>query len=119
MRQGALGQALPLAAVLPVPDQLAVHGDATGLERLERGDAAQEGGLARAGRPEHDHRLLGVDVEVDPPQDLPVAVALVDAFDFDHRTPFLVLEVAVAPLDDRGKLREAEAADEVDAAAKM
>jgi hypothetical protein len=42
-------------------------------------------------------------MEVHAPEDLAGAVTLVDAFDFDHGAPFLVLEVLVASLDHRGE----------------
>ena len=79
---GQLVQAV--TADLP-PDVTAVDEDAAAVEGLEQVDAAQQGRLARAGRPEDDDRLTGVDLQVDALEDLQVPETLADAAGLEHR----------------------------------
>jgi hypothetical protein len=81
----ALGQLVEPVAVLAVPDQLAVDPDVPAVDLLEVVDGAQQGGLARAGRPQ-DHRDAALaDGQVDALEHLVRPERLVDAADLDHR----------------------------------
>ena len=59
-------------------DRLAVDGDLALLERLQEIDAGKQRALARAARPDDGHDLAARHVEVDAPEHLGVAEALVD-----------------------------------------
>ena len=71
--------------MLAVAHELAVDLDAAFVDRLEMVDAADQGRLARARRPDQAQRLPGVDVEVDAAQDVDLAEALVHALQHDAR----------------------------------
>src|SRR5688500_17717580 len=62
-------------------DLLALEEDPAGLKRLEQVDAAQQGALAAAARPDDRQHLAARDAEIDPLQDLVVAEALVHALE--------------------------------------
>ena len=82
-------QLVELVADLPVADQLAVDRQPAGVDLLEVVDAAQEGGLARAGRSEQAQHLAGLDGQIDAAQHLVAAEALVHPFGLDHRLAHL------------------------------
>ena len=70
-----------MAADLPVPDELTVDVDAALLIGLEEVDAAQQGRLAGAARPDHADDLARRDIEIDTPQNVQIAEKLVHAGD--------------------------------------
>jgi hypothetical protein len=61
-----------------VIDPLPVDPELAGGDLLQAGDHAEQGGLAASGRADEDAELAVVDLEVDPLEDLDVAVALAD-----------------------------------------
>ena len=67
-----------LPSALAVADQVAVHLDPAAVDLLEVVDAADEGRLAGAGRPDDADRLALRDLERDALQHLEPAEALVD-----------------------------------------
>ena len=81
----AIGQLVDLVAALPVADQLAVDRQPAGVDLLEMVDAAKEGALAGAGRPDDAQHLSGRDLEVDAAEHLEAAEALVDSLGQNHR----------------------------------
>ena len=70
-------------------DLLAVDHDAALVDRLEQVDAAEQRGLARAGRADQAHDLVLGDLEIDPAQHLVLAEGLVQVLDQDgaHAMP--------------------------------
>jgi hypothetical protein len=67
-----------------------VDGDGAGCRGLQPVDAAAEGGLSRAGRPDDHHHLTGSDVEVDAVKHLGVTVVLVDSPELYERSGAVV-----------------------------
>src|SRR5690606_7873953 len=80
----ALAQLVQLAVAFPVADQLPVHPDPAGVDLLQVVDAAQQRGLAGAGRSDDDGHLAGADVQVDAFEHLQGAEPLVDLLDPDQ-----------------------------------
>jgi hypothetical protein len=68
-----------------IGDHLAVEEDVAVVDVDEQVDAAQQGGLARAGGADQRDRLVLGDLQVDALQHLAIAEGLGDAFDCDHR----------------------------------
>src|SRR5207249_8817377 len=66
-------------------DRVAQHDDVAGLNALEPVDAPDEGGLARARRPAHDHYVAGGDGEVDVAQHVQLAEPFVGVPEDDRR----------------------------------
>src|SRR5439155_19188495 len=79
-----VAELVQLVALLPVADQLAVDPQPARVDLLEVVDAAQERALARPGRADEAHHLLGGHLEVDALQHLEPAEALVDSFGQNH-----------------------------------
>ena len=69
---------------LGVGDLGALKGDGTGSGGLQQVEAAQEGGLARAGGADHDHLLAGIDVLGDIVQHQVLSKGLGQMFNVDH-----------------------------------
>jgi hypothetical protein len=63
-------------------DAIAFELDLAALDRLETVDAAQQGGLAAAGRTDQAHHLMLVDRHVDAAQNIQRPEALMDVMDF-------------------------------------
>ena len=82
----------------PLPDRtveriLAVEQHHAAGRPFQAGDDAQQGGLARAGRPEQRHQLAGMDRQADVVERRELAEALRDVPDFDvHRCPYPTAE---------------------------
>ena len=79
-----VGQLVEAAAAFPVADQLAVDPEPPGVDLLQVVDAAEKGALARARGPDDAHHLAGRDLDVDAPEHLVAAEALVHGLGTDH-----------------------------------
>ena len=84
----ALASSTSLPSCLAVADQVAVHEDPAALDLLEMVDAADERGLARAGRPDDDDDLAPRDRQRDPLEHLEPAERFLDVgrLDDDRRS---------------------------------
>ena len=89
-RDFAFAQFVESVADLAVADELAVDGQATGVDLLEVVDAAQERRLARSRGPEQAHHLTLAHLQRDALQDLEAAEALVYALGVDHHLAHLI-----------------------------
>ena len=79
----------------PAPDAIDVHAgsrdlvpaqhDPSRVDRLEQVDAAEQGRLAGARRPDQAHDLVLVEPEIDPTQNFELAEGLVEPFDEERR----------------------------------
>ena len=74
----------PVQVDAAADDALALEADLAALDGLEAVDAAQQRRLAAARRPDEAHDLVLVDVQVDAPQHLVGAEALVDGVDVEE-----------------------------------
>src|SRR6478609_3912635 len=63
---------------------LAIEGDRSLVDRLQPVDRAAERGLARAGRPDHDHDLAALDGELDVLECMELPEVLLDAVQHDE-----------------------------------
>src|SRR5699024_1617648 len=73
-------------ALLPVPHQVAVDVQPTGIDTLEVVNAPEEGGLAGPGRADQAQHLSGGHLEVDALEHAQRAETLADLLGPDHRS---------------------------------
>ena len=95
---------LQAAVALHVRQRPAVDVDDAFVDGLQRHQHPQHGGLARAGRTDDGHHLVGRHVQVEVVEHRQVPVALADPGEPDHGMPFLQRE-GVRGLAHRTRLR--------------